>query len=161
MCKINLTEIKRDEKLKGKGLFAIKNIKKGEIILDWSDSVLYKAKSPYDLPGDLPDHAIQISKNEWADHPVARNANHSCSPNTGIKGLTSFVCLKDIKKGEEIFWDYGMTEDSDWIMPEKCLCGEKDCRVKISSYSALSKKLQENYKKNKICSIWLLNKYAF
>ncbi len=158
---INLTEIKRDEKLKGNGLFVIKDIEKGEVILDWSDGVLYKAKSPYYLPGDLVDHAIQVSENEWVDHIFARNANHSCNPNTSVNDFTKFIALKDIKKGEEIFWDYAMTEDSDWVMPIDCLCGENDCRIRISSFSALDVGKQELYKKEKICSQWLLNKYVF
>ena len=65
----------------------------------------------------------------------ARYSNHSCNPNCGIKDLFNIVAMRDIHEGEEITWDYAMSENDDWAMV--CSCDEKICRGVIRGYRFL------------------------
>lgn len=132
----------------GRVLFAKDDIKKGEVIGAF-DGQIYEAKKASDIPNDLPiytqDHAIQFAKDKYRDSKgVARLVSHSCEPNCGIKDKFKIVAMRDIKKGEEISFDYDMSENSDWRM--KCECGNKDCRKVIGSYDALPEKLKKKYR---------------
>ena len=136
-------------KIYGKDLFAKEDIKKGEIIADWTSGKVYTAKKATDLPNNPPDyvqnHAIQFAKNKWIDYKgIGRYFAHSCSPNCGFKGKFKIVAMRDIRKGEELTFDYEMSEDSDWKM--KCICGNKDCRKIIGSFKNMPKNVREKYK---------------
>ena len=60
---------------------------------------------------------------------TARLINHSCNPNCEVegKGLKLWiVAIKDIKKGEELSYDYGFGYDEDYKQ-FVCKCGAKNC----------------------------------
>lgn len=143
----------------GKGLFAKKDISKDEEIAMFDGEIYFSSKAS-DLPNEPPfkirDRAIQISEFAWQDsNSLARFANHSCNPNCGIKGNTILVAMEQIKKGQEITFDYEMTEDSDWFM--ECSCGESRCRKQIRGFKYMPKNIRSEYG-NYIAS-WLLKKY--
>lgn len=142
----------------GKGLFAIEDIKKGEIIADWTGGPMYEAKSCMSLPTrEISDHAIQCEEHTWIDtEGLGRYSNHSCKPNYGIQGKFKLVAMRDVKKGEWLTWDYEMTEDSDWKM--KCKCGTPSCRKLIEAYKNMPKRLKKKYKGH--TSEWLVGKYS-
>jgi hypothetical protein len=84
---------------------------------------------------------------------MARYINHSCEPNCGIKGLFKIVAMRDIDVGEEVTWDYEMTEDSDvWRM--QCHCGSENCRGEIGAYRNMPQETREKYRG--YISEWLL-----
>lgn len=79
---------------------------------------------------------------------IGSNINHSCLPNSKVRtsydsetndGVVAFFSIKQIKKGEEITFDYASTETD--LTPELaktlCLCNTKDCRGRIFSYTKL------------------------
>ena len=127
----------------GLGLFASRNIKKGEIVADWTRGKVYEAESAMNLPSkEITDHAIQFREYKWIDTKgVARHVNHSCEPNCGIKGRFQIIAMRDIKKGEELTFDYEMTEDSDWKM--KCECGSQSCRKIIGLHKNMPKLIRK------------------
>jgi uncharacterized protein len=127
----------------GKGLFAADDIKKDEFIADFNGQI-YEAEKVSDLPKNIADYAIQFEKHKWRDSDFAWHINHSCNPNCGIRGLFQIVAMRDIQKGEELFYDYEMTEDSDWKM--ECKCGEPNCRKIIGAYSNMPQEVREKYK---------------
>lgn len=151
--------IKETEKY-GKAVFAKANVKKGEVIGVFNGKV-YEAERAMLLP-DVPPlragrHAVQFEKNKWRDgkvRGVARYIAHSCDPNCGIKNLFEVVAMRDIEKGEEITWDYAMTENSDFRM--ECKCGAKCCRKVVGAYSMLTPKFRKKYKG--YISEWLTKK---
>lgn len=62
--------------------------------------------------------------------------NHSCEPNLGVRGERDFVALRDIAPGEELTFDYAITEDEiTWRMD--CQCGVASCRGTIGSIHTL------------------------
>lgn len=68
---------------------------------------------------------LQVGLNVYID--LARPfvyINHSCNPNCGVRGRTTLFALRDIRKGEEITYDYSTTVDETFL----CKCGAKRCR---------------------------------
>ena len=145
--------IRKNEK--GIGVYVIKNIAKGEFITGFYGDI-YTAESALKLPEVAKNRAIQFAEKKWRmSNSAGDNLNHSCNPNCGIKDLFNIVAMRDIKVGEELTFDYSMSENSDWELPNgKCLCGSKTCREKVGTYAELSgakKKEYEGY-----ISEWLI-----
>jgi len=86
-----------------------------------------------------------VSKDHWVKPDrVFRYLNHSCAPNLGIRGQLEFVALRDIPAGEELTFDYAITEDeAHWHM--KCACGELACRGVIGNIASTRPDILEAY----------------
>ena len=138
----------------GRGVFAIKDIRKGEIIASFDGQILDDDFEPW--TEDLYNHAIQFEKAKWRDSKgIARLVNHSCDPNCGIKRLFDIVAMRPIQKGEQLTWDYEMTEKNpDWRM--RCRCGTPICRKVIGNYKNMPLKIRKKYKG--YISSWLTKK---
>ena len=112
---VEIKEIKKG----AKGLFASQPIEKGKIIL-----VLQGEK--FSAPSRT---SIQIG-NKHIEDPEGGYINHHCDPTAEIKINSSFVgfnlvtAKKDIKKGDEITFDYETTEEV-MVAPFKCECHGK------------------------------------
>ncbi len=139
----------------GNGLFARALIKKGELIASF-DGKVYGWYSKF-WSQDLYDHCIQFEERKWRDSEgLARFINHSCNPNCGIKNRFDVVAMRDISPGEQLFWDYEMTEDHPfWRM--ECRCGNQDCRAIIGTFQNMPPKKIREYKG--YISEWLVKKY--
>ena len=75
--------------------------------------------------------------------------NHSCDSNIGYDKKGSFIALRNIKKDEELFLDYGrMFTDPRFKM--KCACGAKNCRGLISGNDWL----KPEFRKNNLDKMW-------
>lgn len=127
-------------KLREWAVFASGNIKKGELIALWG-GVIYSAKDVKNLSKKYPHfatHTVSVFKGYYLG-PVntddkfddAEFFNHSCDPNIGIKGQIILVARRDIKKNEELCFDYDTTESTS-IGSFKCNCGTKYCRKLIN-----------------------------
>jgi len=92
---------------RGAGIFAARNIAKDEIITEFEGPkvIIEQAEG---IPKEVMDHLLNVSVNEYiiVRNPAART-NHSCDPNAGIKRDVFLVAMRDIKKDEEITFDYG------------------------------------------------------
>jgi hypothetical protein len=139
--------IKRASGAIGMGAFAGRDFARGEVVVRATGEVI-----PFQTR-----HSIQI---DWDRHlepdPPARYLNHSCDPNMGIKtngrGLPDFVAMRDIAAGEELTWDYAMSEWTHCERPDPalefdlvCLCGSGNCRGKMGYYSELPDELKKKY----------------
>jgi uncharacterized protein len=156
----NLKVEVRDTNKYGKSLFAKDNIGKNEIIADWSKGHVYHAKSASELPNNPPDfikdHAIQFAEDKYIDYDgIGRFFAHSCNPNCGFQGRFKVVAMREIKKGDELNFDYEMSEDSDWRM--ECICGNENCRKIIGAFRNMPEELRKKY--NGYISEWLREKY--
>lgn len=147
----------RTSGIDGKGVAAGENIKKGDSIQHIKGEVRFlTVKNKKDSLSNP--NWIGIGENKWIypDYPN-QYLNHSCNPNSGIKGTITIkdsdksmkgnyavVALKDIKEGEEITIDYSIIEGDDlWEM--KCTCGEKNCRKIIRSIQFMPEDQFEKY----------------
>lgn len=138
----------KDSNSDGKGLFAKKDIKKGEIVFiikGQRTKFLINNQKQADKAGM---NWVGIGKNEWIDpKKYCQYFNHSCDPNTYIKGKVTVVASRNIKKDEEITFDYSLNEsDIFWKLDKRCRCGTKKCRGGIRPIQFLN---EEEYKKKK------------
>lgn len=119
------------------GLIASSGIKKGECIF------LIKGKKIKFLINNerQADKAglnwIGYAKNTWiAPAGYGLFINHSCAPNSGIRKRREVVALRNIKKGEEVTFDYSFSE-ADIFWHIKCNCRHRLCRKTIRSVQFL------------------------
>lgn len=137
----------------GKGVFAARKIRKGEVVAVFDGPVYDKHFDGWTR--DLLLHTIQVGPQEWRDSSgLARFLNHSCEPNCGIKDFFKIVAMRTIHPGEEITWDYEMTEKSSWFRM-RCRCGTSSCRKVIGNFNRMPKHIRKKYKG--YISEWLVN----
>lgn len=129
-------------KNKGLGVFALRGFKKGWRILkmDRSDKITNEKK----LSNDAWNHMNAYGyKKYYHLKPPEKFINHSCDPNAYDKNGI-LTAMKNIKKGEEITYDYSINGLEDWRMV--CKCSSKNCRkIVTGKFSRLPEKLQKKY----------------
>jgi uncharacterized protein len=131
-------------KIHGLGVNAGESIKKGEVIQRIKGEPRSFVPRTKEESAAYPNW-VGVGKNKWIDPDYPNQyLNHSCNPNSGIKGKVTMVALKDIKEGEEITIDYSIIEgDEMWEM--ECNCGAKDCRKTVRSIQFLPEKQFKKY----------------
>jgi SET domain-containing protein len=143
----------RETDNRGRGVFAKKLIKKDELIAEWDGKIYDDSHEDWD--DDLFNHAIQFAPLKWRDSKgIARILNHSCEANCGIKNLFQIVAMRDIVPGEELTWDYEMTENNKFGWQMECQCGTPSCRKLIGRYDNMPQATRDRYKG--YISEWLL-----
>ena len=150
----------------GKGVFANRDFKKGEILFFDRGDLYNINEYPFLIDESLYDYEndryVQVSETEFlgpykdgSDADLSAPGywvNHSCDPNCLVqvqknKNLKIFA-RRNIKKNEEITYDYSLTMlDSSWDC--LCKCGSPKCRTKIVEFLKLPEKTQESYIKEK------------
>ncbi len=135
LCEVRVSDIH------GRGLYATKDIEEGTDIiqyvgekitkkestrraLEWEEKAretgdglvyIFELDDKYDIDGRL------------GDNP-ARYMNHSCDGNceaVNCEGEIWITAIKDIKKGDELVYDYGY--DMEHFMDHPCRCGSDNC----------------------------------
>ena len=122
-----------NSKIHGRGVFAKKDIRKGTKIIEYVGEKITKAESDkrednengtiytfelnskYDIDGDV-------------SYNTAKYINHSCNPNCEtdiIRGKIWIIAMRDIKKGEELSYNYGYSFED--FEDHPCRCGSKNC----------------------------------
>ncbi|HWA52338.1 MAG TPA: SET domain-containing protein-lysine N-methyltransferase [Patescibacteria group bacterium] len=142
------TEI-RQSKIGGKGLYAVKPIKKGDLVVVWGGEYVNskqanKAERSGKLVMQWDDDLFSIEdRGEGSGYFV----NHSCEPNLYMQGAYALVAMRDISKDEELTADYAIWEaDENYISKWDCNCGSKSCRHKVTGKDWRLSELQEKYK---------------
>ncbi len=127
----------------GKGVFAVQDIPAGTRLIEYTGERISwpvaMDRHPHD-PRD-PNHTFYFSLDDGnvIDANVGGNAsrwiNHSCSPNCEAdetEGRVFIDALRDLKAGEELFYDYGLVSDERYTPGLKkeyeCRCGAPQCR---------------------------------
>jgi len=67
--------------------------------------------------------------------------NHSCAGNLGFDNKGDFIAIRDIKKGEELSYDYGLVE-ADPEFKFECQCRTSECRKIITGNDRKNKDFQ-------------------
>lgn len=87
-------------------------------------------------------------------------ANHSCNPNTGVRGVNTLIALRAIKSGEEITYDYSTVvgrskpHESNWVL--RCKCGASRCRKRIGSWETIPPHRLAYYKRKRALPAFVL-----
>ncbi|MDO8538668.1 MAG: SET domain-containing protein-lysine N-methyltransferase [archaeon] len=141
MKKVYIAQTKNN----GKGIFASKDLKKGETIFVWKGKIVdgfYLPKNFTYANGADWNNWFSIGNNKYINPTKSnpgRYINHSCNPNSGVKAIRKMVAIRNIKKDTQITMDYStVEEDQNWKM--KCFCKEKNCRKILKSVHFLPKK---------------------
>jgi len=148
------------------GVFAKKNIPTGARVIEYVGEKLTKAVSQIRADVPLNSHKknkltgavyiFELNKRYDIDglvpHNTARYINHSCAPNCEtdiIRGKIYVISIVDIKKGDEITYDYGYDLDEDYE-EHICHCNAKNCVgyiVKGDHWKRLQKMIEKKKKK--------------
>ena len=133
---------------KGSGSFAIEKIIKGEVVASFGGFVVGQ-KDLKDYSTDRVARSLQLDEENYLlSGPTPEPGdmiNHSCEPNCGAFGTSSVISMTDIEVGEELTFDYAMT-DSFQYDEFKCFCGKENCRGKITGKDWQYPILQSKYK---------------
>ena len=122
-------------KINNKGLFAKSNIKKGTKIINYIGKIITKKETEQNpkFDNDKAIYLFNLNKKYDLDgdfkYNIARLINHSCDPNCEVDGVGLklwIYAVKDIKKNEELTYDYGFSFDKDY-KDFPCRCGAKKC----------------------------------
>jgi uncharacterized protein len=137
----------RGSEIAGKGLFASKPIRKGEVV-----SVLAGRKVTTTQLKELlkrpPVDTITLDDDEHLvpptdPRPTIAYGNHSCDPNSWWVDAVTLEARRDISQGEEITNDYGTSTGIDFEM--KCNCGSPLCRGAITGDDWQREDLRDRY----------------
>jgi len=129
----------------GKGLFAEKTISKGSLItnitgspMKFDEAILLGEKESYPFQVGLSEYAAPNRNDAW------QYINHSCDPNCGVNENLEIIAIKNIKKGDELSYDYSTSMlERHWTM--KCHCHSKNCRHIIADFDTLLPERQKYY----------------
>lgn len=115
----------KESSIEGRGVFARRDFKKGEVVLKWGNSRELTQKQADGLSENEKRYVECFGGRYLLMQPPERFVNHSCDANTFVFGRCD-VAKRDIQKGEEITSDY--TEINSPYVDMKCNCGSKNCR---------------------------------
>src|SRR5215472_13558209 len=143
------TEV-RESKIHGRGLFAIADIAKDEIVAMKGGHIVDRKILRERIAPRLGPVEIQIDDDLFVA-PVTDEeressmlySNHSCDANLGMRGEITFVAMRDIPAGEELTHDWAMTDDDDYSV--ECKCGVADCRKILTGKDWQRPDLQKKY----------------
>jgi uncharacterized protein len=130
----------------GNGVYALESLKKGEVVAMFGGVVLTGAQLET-VPPLLRSLSIQVEDDLYLVSRIAGagdHFNHSCEPNTGLQGQIAVVAMREILPGEEVTFDYAMSDSSDYDEFD-CACGMASCRGQITGDDWKLPELWEKY----------------
>lgn len=96
----------------GVGVFTKVDIKKGSVLFKLRGCIITQPTRT----------SVQLGKNRHVENVLAGHLNHNCHPNAKVnRKMHYFVSTRDIKKGEEITFNYNDNEEK-MAAPFKCEC---------------------------------------
>lgn len=141
----------------GKGVFAARNIAKGETLIEYVGEIISAQEAEDRHPHDPtdPNHTFyfQVEDDKVIDAlhggNSARWINHCCTPNCKpevIEGRVFIKAKKDIPAGSELNYDYGLIIDepiTKKLMAQyPCWCGSAKCRGTLLAVQKKTSKQQ-------------------
>ncbi len=133
----------RNSPIHGRGVFAARKIPADAFIVEYEGEHIgdKQASKRMGADPDNPFHTFFFSLENGriidggVDGSEARWINHACDPNCEAreeKGRIYIHALRDIRKGEELNYDYGLVLDERYTKKVKknyeCRCGSPKCR---------------------------------
>ena len=125
----------KNSNIDNKGLYASENIKDRTKIIEYKGKLVTKKQVELNpkFDNDKAIYLFNINKRYDLDgdfkYNTARLINHSCNPNCEVSGTGLKVwvyAIKNIKKGEELTYDYGFGYD-EYYKDFPCRCGAQNC----------------------------------
>jgi uncharacterized protein len=133
---------------RGWGCYAVEPLSAGETVAAFGGRCVTRAMFET-LPAIDRLHSIQIDDDLYmvgdAGELPGAKLGHSCAPNCGVRGGVVIVAMRDIAIGEQLSYDYAMSNGSDFNEFE-CRCGAATCRHKITGSDWMLPELQLAYR---------------
>ena len=130
----------------GNGIFAMEPLKRGELLAVFGGSIY-----PWELFVELPERerslSLQVEEGLFlVPDKIGEGdyVNHSCDPNAGLSGQIALVALRDIEPGEEVCFDYAMSDTVSYDEFD-CQCGAPNCRGRVTGSDWRIPVLQQRY----------------
>ena len=159
----------KKSKVHGKGIIATENIKKGTQIIQYIGEKVSKKEGDIRSADRIKKYLgkknegsvyiFELNKKFDIDgsflYNNARYINHSCKPNCEVDIINNkiwIISIKNIKKNDELNYDYGYPFDEDDYSDHICKCKSKNCIGFIISqddWKKYNKYLLKNIKKLK------------
>ncbi len=154
----------RESSIHGRGVFATRKIPEGTRIIEYTGARISskQADKRAGLDPDNPHHTFFFSLESGKiidggdGGSDARWINHSCEPNCEAqeeKGRVFIHALHDIKRGQELSYDYGLVIDDKITKSLKkdyeCRCGADTCRHTMLAIEEKKKKKKKKKKAKK------------
>jgi len=132
----------------GFGSRAIAVIPAGTSVATFGGTALtHSAFAKYDA--ERRSRSLQVDTNLIFLGPTTRepgdSINHSCEPNCGMRNATTIVAMRDIAAGEELTFDYAMSDASAYDEFD-CNCGTSLCRGRVCADDWRLDTLRHRYK---------------
>ena len=136
----------RRSRIQGRGAFAKRRIRKGTRIIEYTGEIITDEEADRRYDDEKMDRHHTFLFAVDVNHVIdgarrgndARFINHSCDPNceaVEYDGRIFIEALKNIKKGEELVYDYHFILEEPHNAANKklypCNCGSKKCRGTI------------------------------
>jgi SET domain-containing protein len=136
----------RRSKIQGHGVFATRKIPEGTVLVEYTGEVISEdeADERYPMEDEERHHTFlfRLDSGDVIDAgprgSIAKYINHSCDPNCEAfeeDGRIFIESIRDIRKGEELVYDYNFVLDEPHNAANKkiypCNCGAKKCRGTI------------------------------
>jgi SET domain-containing protein len=135
----------RNSKVHGRGVYAARALRAGERIIEYKGERIGWKEADRRPPSDPddPHHTFFFALSDGktvidaaSGGNAARWINHSCEPNCETEetedGRVFIQAVRDIRRGEELNYDYGLVIDGRITQQLKrdyaCRCGARGCR---------------------------------
>jgi len=130
----------RESGIHGRGVYAIKRIKKGREIIEYTGERIGEDEANERYQDNPSTYLFMVDEDVYidglSDGNEARFINHSCDPNCAAyledDNRVVIYALKKIKPGEELSYDYQLTSEGldDGASPTDytCRCGAESCK---------------------------------
>lgn len=137
----------RDLGQKGHGSFATEHIPQGTVIATFGGTASTQ-RGLQRFAAERVSRSIQVEVDLFFVGPVERepgdSINHSCEPNCGMRNATQVVAMRDIEPGEELTFDYAMSDMAAYDEFD-CACGAESCRKRVTGRDWQNPVLQARY----------------
>ncbi len=112
--------------IEGRGIFAARDFKKGDAVLEADENRTYLSKEEAEaLPDHLKIYVCIFNGRYLLISEPERYINHSCNPNIKTAHDGTGYAVRDIKTGEELTGDY---TDVKCMIGFECRCNDENCK---------------------------------
>ena len=131
----------------GRALVVREPVEAGELVVVWGGEAVHASRLDTLSPAERL-LTIQVEEDLYlvsAEDGPADWVNHSCHPNCGLSGQVALVALRRLEPGEEVCFDYAMSDGSPYDQ-FTCGCGGAECRGRITGEDWSRPELWKRYR---------------
>ena len=132
----------------GMGVYATSDIKAGTLLIVWGGTLVRSEELRNMSDTEWMHSVVQVDEELYlatmGEKMHTDCINHSCDPNAGLSGSVQLVALRSIRSGEEVCYDYAMTDGRPYC-GFLCTCGIHGCRRTITGDDWKNPLLWERY----------------